>query len=106
MQALIDNVSIPWALRFLGFFSLAVGLAGVSLVRQRPAAKKKAQYKLLDLSVLRVPFFPIFLLFSFVQFFGFITPILLIPSELVRPTRLCQRLITLLQTIALRLVCL
>ncbi|GBE89506.1 major facilitator superfamily domain-containing protein [Sparassis latifolia] len=80
VQVIIDRASIPWALRFIGFLTFACGLAGVALVRQRPVAKKFVQYKVFDLSVLKVPGYPLYLVFCFMQFFGYVTPLFFIPS--------------------------
>lgn len=60
--------------------SLAMGLAGVALVRQRIVVKKGVQSKALDLSVFKAPGYPMFLLFVFTQFFGYATPLFFIPS--------------------------
>ncbi|CCL98419.1 uncharacterized protein FIBRA_00416 [Fibroporia radiculosa] len=79
-QVLIDRASLQWALRFLGFLALTIGLIGVSLVRQRGAAKKHVQYRVFDSAVLKVPGYPMYLCFCFLQFFGFVTPLFFIPS--------------------------
>ncbi|OSX58815.1 hypothetical protein POSPLADRAFT_1035912 [Postia placenta MAD-698-R-SB12] len=79
-QAIIDASSIAWALRFLGFLTLVFGLAGVSLIRVRTVAKKQVQYKVLDLSILKVRGYPLYLAYAFLQFFGYCTPVFFIPS--------------------------
>ncbi|KZT00376.1 MFS general substrate transporter [Laetiporus sulphureus 93-53] len=79
-QALISHTSIAWCLRFLGFISLAFGLCGVLLIKQRSVAKRNVQYKAFDWRVLRISGFPYFLLFVFFQFFGYATPLFFIPS--------------------------
>ncbi|OSX59972.1 hypothetical protein POSPLADRAFT_1059268 [Postia placenta MAD-698-R-SB12] len=79
-QVLIDRTSVQWALRFLGFLALIVGILATLLVRQRGVAEKHIQYRIFDLSVLRIPGFALYLAFCFLQFFGFVTPLFFIPS--------------------------
>lgn len=55
-------------------------MLSLCMLRQRVASKKQVQYKVFDLSVLRVPMYPLYLLFAFLQFFGYVTPIFFIPG--------------------------
>lgn len=87
-QVLIDRTSVQWALRFLGFLALIVGILATLLVRQRGVAEKHIQYRIFDLSVLRIPGFALYLAFCFLQFFGFVTPLFFIPSKLTKFNRL------------------
>ncbi|CCM05470.1 uncharacterized protein FIBRA_07691 [Fibroporia radiculosa] len=80
VQAIINHSSIAWALRFLGFLSFVFGLGGVVMIRQRLVAKKKVQYKVFDFSILKVPGYPLYLAYAFLQFFGYVTPLFFIPS--------------------------
>ncbi|KZT09318.1 MFS general substrate transporter [Laetiporus sulphureus 93-53] len=79
-QAIINRTSPQWALRFLGFLALFVGGIGVLLVRQRTVAKKHVNYHFFDLSVFKIPGYGFYLAFCFLQFFGYVTPLFLIPS--------------------------
>jgi len=79
-QVLIDRTSVQWALRFLGFLSLVIGLIAVALVRQRGVAKKQVQYRVFDLTVFKIPGYGLYLAFCFLQFFGYVTPLFYIPS--------------------------
>ncbi|EPT01309.1 hypothetical protein FOMPIDRAFT_1120752 [Fomitopsis schrenkii] len=80
VQASIDHLGIPWALRIVGFLCFGCGMLSLCMLRQRVASKKQVQYKVFDLSVLRVPMYPLYLLFAFLQFFGYVTPIFFIPG--------------------------
>ena len=80
-QASIDKISIPWSLRILGFLALALGLTATALMKQRVTSKKYVQYKLFDFGVLKVDGYPLYLVFAFVQIFGYITPLFFIPSK-------------------------
>ncbi|KAH9924765.1 major facilitator superfamily domain-containing protein [Fomitopsis serialis] len=80
VQTAIDNLGIPWALRIVGFLCFVCGMVSLALLRQRVASKKQVQYKVFDLSVLRVPMYPLYLVFAFLQFFGYVTPIFFIPG--------------------------
>ncbi|KZT63571.1 MFS general substrate transporter [Daedalea quercina L-15889] len=77
VQAIINHASMQWALRFIGFLSLVLGLAGVVCVRHRT---ENIQYRSYDWSIFRVPGYNLYLLFSFTQFFAFGTPLYFIPS--------------------------
>ena len=79
-QASINSLSIPWTLRILGILALAFGIISTSLMKQRVTVKK-ISYKLIDPSVLRMKGYPLYLIFAFIQIFGFITPLFFIPSE-------------------------
>jgi len=78
-QASINSLSIPWTLRILGILALAFGIISTSLMKQRVTVKK-ISYKLIDPSVLRMKGYPLYLIFAFIQIFGFITPLFFIPS--------------------------
>ncbi|KAH9831426.1 major facilitator superfamily domain-containing protein [Rhodofomes roseus] len=80
VQAAIDGLGIPWALRIVGFLCFCFGMLALGLLRQRTNAHKRVQYKLFDLTVLRTPTYPFYLAFAFLQFFGFIVPIFYIPG--------------------------
>ncbi|KAH9841882.1 uncharacterized protein C8Q71DRAFT_352167 [Rhodofomes roseus] len=77
-QALIDRTSIRWNLRRLSFkfLSLVVGLVAVALVRQRHAARKHVEYRILDLSLFRIQGYGLYLALCSVQFFWSVTPVL------------------------------
>jgi MFS family permease len=79
-QASINQLSIPWTLRILGVLALGFGIVAISLMKQRVIPSAKVQYKLFDFSVLKVPGYPLYLVFAFIQIFGFITPLFFIPS--------------------------
>lgn len=55
-------------------------MLSLCMMRQRVASKKQVQYKVFDFSVLRVPMYPLYLVFAFLQFFGYVTPIFFIPG--------------------------
>ncbi|KAH9934336.1 major facilitator superfamily domain-containing protein [Fomitopsis serialis] len=79
IQALINHVSIEWALRFIGFLCFVFGLGGVASVRYRTAGRG-IQYRAYDWSIFKVPGYNLYLMFTFTQFFGFGTPLFFIPS--------------------------
>ncbi|KAH9839860.1 major facilitator superfamily domain-containing protein [Rhodofomes roseus] len=80
VQSSIDNLGIPWALRIVGFLCFACGMVSLALLRQRVASHKQVQYKVFDLQVLKVPMYPLYLVFAFLQFFGYVTPVFFIPG--------------------------
>lgn len=85
-QASINKISIPWTLRILGILALGFGITATCLMKTRAntasmtAMMMKNGPKLIDLSVLKVPGYTLYLCFAFVQIFGFITPLFFIPS--------------------------
>jgi len=78
-QATITKVGIQWTLRILGILAFVLGIVATSLMKTRVVIKK-SKSKLLDLSVLKVPGYPLYLVFAFIQIFGFITPLFFMPS--------------------------
>lgn len=80
VQGVIDRLGLPWAPRIVGFLCFVFGMLALLLLRQRPTSTKRVQYKLFDPSILEVPGYPCYLVFAFLQFFGFITPIYYIPG--------------------------
>ncbi|KAF9061496.1 hypothetical protein BDP27DRAFT_1488115, partial [Rhodocollybia butyracea] len=60
----------PWALRILGFLTLALGVTAICCIRQRGATKKIVQYRPFDPSLLKIPGYPLYLAFAFLQFLG------------------------------------
>ncbi|KAF9071305.1 major facilitator superfamily domain-containing protein [Rhodocollybia butyracea] len=80
VQSSIDHFGIPWALRILGFLTLALGVTAICCIRQRGATKKIVQYRPFDPSLLKIPGYPLYLAFAFLQFFGHEIPLFFIPS--------------------------
>ncbi|KAF9071293.1 major facilitator superfamily domain-containing protein [Rhodocollybia butyracea] len=80
VQASIDHLGIRWALRILGFLSLALGIVAICCIRQRVATKKIVQYRPFDPSLFKIPGYPLYLAFAFLQLFGYVTPLFFIPS--------------------------
>jgi hypothetical protein len=81
VQAMIDKISIRWALRISGFIALAVGTLGIAFVRQRVAVRR-VQYKVFDASLISTNRFAFFLAYQFLQFFAYAMGVFYLPSEL------------------------
>lgn len=81
VQAAVDRLGIPWALRIVGFICLVVGFIAVCCVRRRDSSKKLVQYKMFDASLFKIPGYPLYLAFAFLQLFGYVVVIFFIPSE-------------------------
>lgn len=75
LQALIDKVGIPWAIRIIGFFSLASGIPAALLIREH-APSSRASF--VDMSLFkRMPFCCLFLAGAIGTFALFVPPFFL-----------------------------
>jgi MFS family permease len=81
IQAVIDGASIQWALRTLGFVTLALGILATALCRSKTSNKGLAtQYRFMDLSVIKTRGYALYMLFAFLQMFGYALPVLTLPN--------------------------
>ncbi|KAF9061494.1 major facilitator superfamily domain-containing protein [Rhodocollybia butyracea] len=80
VQSSIDHLGIPWALRILSFITLALGFTAICCIRKRAATKKIVQYRPFDPSLFKIPGYPLYLAFAFLQLFGHQIPLFFIPS--------------------------
>ncbi|KAF9071302.1 hypothetical protein BDP27DRAFT_1361874 [Rhodocollybia butyracea] len=86
VQSSIDHLGIPWALRILSFITLALGFTAICCIRKRAATKKIVQYRPFDPSLFKIPGYPLYLAFAFLQLFWASDPVVFY-SELLYDDR-------------------